>query len=208
MSPALPTEGLDQELLALVNQAGRKGWTDAAFDVVYRRYHKRLLSFFRRHVDRVEVAKELVQDVMMNVYKAPGTFDTLPHFEAWLTTVARNVLKNHWRSESAGKRQGTDVPLAELERDRGEERNRPSPGKPPEPVLLAAIVQSEARAKVAKALLKLPSGMRNVAVLRFQQDRGYEEIARILGVSISTVKSQLHEAKKRLRELLAEPTED
>lgn len=208
MSSAPPAEELDQELLALVNQAGRKGWTDAAFGPVYRRYHPHFLSYFRRRVDRVEVAKELAQDTMMNVFKSPGTFDSLPRFEAWMTTVARNVLKNHWRSGATGKRQGMDVPLDELEGDRGEKPKRPSPGKPPEPVLLAAMVQSEERVKVAKALLELPSGMRNVAVLRFEQDRGYEEIARILGVSINTVKSQLHEAKKRLRQLLGEPPED
>jgi RNA polymerase sigma factor (sigma-70 family) len=50
--------------------------------------------------------------------------------------------------------------------------------------------------------------MRNVAVLRYKQSRGYDEIGKLLGVSISTVKSQLHDAKKRLAELLGERSEE
>jgi RNA polymerase sigma factor (sigma-70 family) len=46
--------------------------------------------------------------------------------------------------------------------------------------------------------------MRQCVHLRAGQERSYQEIADLLGVSIDTVKSQLHQAKGRLRELLGE----
>jgi RNA polymerase sigma-70 factor (ECF subfamily) len=197
MSPALPTEGLDQELLALVNQAGRDGWTDATFEAIYRRYHKRFLSSFLRQVHRPDVAQELTQDLMMNIARSSGRFDALPLFEAWMTTVAQNVLKNHWRSSGTQKRKGTEVADDEAAGERGQL---------PDPFDEAA--RSERAAKVTKALAQLPKAMRNAAVLRYRQDRSYEEIAKLLGVSTNTVKSHLFDARARLTELLGDLAED
>lgn len=208
MLSAPPAEGLDQDLLALANQAGREGWTDATFGPVYRRYYPRFLSYLRRQVNRPEVAKELAQEVMMNVFKAPACFDSLPLFEGWMTTVAQNVLRNHWRSVNAQKRQGTEVPAEEMARQGGEEQAAVSPEGEPVPDPLEEVLRLERQLSVARALQQLPPKMRNVAVLRYKQDRGYEEIGKILGVSVSTVKSQLHDAKKRLAELLGERAEE
>ncbi|HSG39856.1 MAG TPA: RNA polymerase sigma factor [Thermoanaerobaculia bacterium] len=194
--------------MALANQAGREGWTNATFEPVYRRYHPRFLSYLRRHVNRPEVAKELAQEVMMNVFKAPGCFDSLPSFEAWMTTIAQNVLKNHWRGANTLKRQGAEVAVEELARKGGEGPATAVWERESLPDPLEEVLRLERQVEVARALEQLPPKMRNVAVLRFKQDRGYEEIARILGVSVSTVKSQLHEAKKRLAELLSEQSEE
>jgi RNA polymerase sigma-70 factor (ECF subfamily) len=202
-----PAEGPDQDLLALVNQAGREGWTDATFAPIYRRYHQRCLGSLCRRVDR-PVAAELAQEVMMNVFKASGCFDALSQFEAWLTLVTQNVLKNHWRSLNAGKRKAREVPDEALEDQDGGARDLSTPASMPLPDPLEEVLRAERKVRVAKALLQLPPGMRNVAVLRFRQNRGYDEIAKILGVSVNTVKSQIHEAKKRLAELLAEDAEE
>ncbi len=201
MLSASPVEDPDRELLALVNQAGQEGWSDATFTPVYRRYYPRFLTFFRRRVDLPEVAKELAQETMMNVFKASGSFDGLPRFEAWMTMIAQNVLKNHWRGLGALKRQGREVPAEEIEERPGEEPSGALPeAQVPDP--LEEVLRLEEQVRLAKALQQLPAKMRNVAVLRFRQNRGYDEIAKILGVSVSTVKSQLHDAKKRLAEIL------
>lgn len=200
--------GIDQDLLALANRAGREGWTEATFEPVYRRYHPRFLSYLRRRVDRPEVAKELAQEAMINIYKAPACFESLAAFEGWMTTVAQNVLKNHWRSVGTKKRQGTEVSAEDLAFQGGEEPAAASWGgeSPPDP--LEEVLRLERQVRVARALEQLPPKMRNIAVLRYRQGRSYEEIARITGVSVSTVKSQLHAAKTRLAELLAERVEE
>lgn len=202
-----PAEWLDQDLLALANQAGREGWTNATFEPIYRRYHPRFLSYLRREVGRPEIAKELAQEVMVNVFRARACFDSLPSFEAWMTTIAQNVLKNHWRSVSTQKRQATEVPAEELARQGGEALAAASWKGESLPDPLEEVLRLERQVRVARALEQLPPKMRNVAVLRYKQDRAYEEIARIVGVSVSTVKSQLNAAKTRLMELLSEPGE-
>lgn len=208
MLSAPPAEGLDQDLLALANQAGREGWTNATFEPIYRRYYPRFLIYLRRQVNRPEVAKELAQEVMMNVFKAPACFDSLPLFEGWMTAVAQNVLKNHWRSASTQKRQGTEILVEDLVRPGGEGPAAVLPEGDSVPDPLEEVLRLERQVSVARALQQLPPKMRNVAVLRYKQSRGYEEIAKILGVSVSTVKSQLHDAKKRLAELLGEGAEE
>lgn len=198
----------DQDLLALANRAAREGWTEATFEPVYRRYHPRFLGYLRRHVDRPEVAKELAQEVMMNIFRAPASFDSLPGFEAWMTTVAQNVLRNHWRGANTRKRQGAEVSTEELARQGGEEPAAASWGGESLPDPLEEVLRLERRVGVAKALEQLPPKMRNIAVLRYKQGLSYEEIARIVGVSVSTVKSQIHAAKTKLAELLGERVED
>jgi RNA polymerase sigma-70 factor, ECF subfamily len=207
MLSAPSAKGFDQDLLALANQAGREGWTDATFEPIYRRYYPRFLNYLRRQVSRPEVAKELAQEVMMNVFKAPASFDSLPRFEAWMTTIAQNVLKNHWRTVNAQKRQGAEATAEELSRQGGEESAAGFPEREPVPDPLEEVLRLERQVRVARALEQLPPKMRNVAVLRYKQGCGYDEIGRILGVSVSTVKSQLHDAKKRLAELLGEHSE-
>lgn len=204
----MPSAPPDQDLLALANRAGQEGWTNATFEPVYRRYHPRFLSYLRRHVDRPEVAKELAQEVMMNVFKARASFDSLPDFEAWMTTIAQNVLRNHWRGANTRKRHGAEVSTEELVRQGGEEPVAASWEGESLPDPLEEVLRLERQVRVARALEQLPSKMRNVAVLRYKQGRAYEEIARIVGVSVSTVKSQLHAAKTKLAELLGERAED
>ena len=125
-----------------------------------------------------------------------------------MTTVAQNVLRNHWRSINARKRQGMEVPAEELAGQGGEEPAAASPEREPVHDPLEEVLRLERQVRVAKALAQLPAKMRNVAVLRYRQGLGYEEIASVLRVSVSTVKSQLHEAKKRLAELLGERSKE
>ncbi|MDP9121084.1 MAG: RNA polymerase sigma factor [Acidobacteriota bacterium] len=196
----------DATLLSLVNRAGQVGWTDAAFEPLFRRYHPRLLGFFRRRLDRLEIAEELVQEVLLNVARSSATFASLSLFEAWLTEIAHNVLRNHRRASGAQKRQGLEVPAEQLEGSRAETQPLAIPWMMPLRSPLDDVLASEEQLKVARALDLLPPAMRNVAVLRFTHDRKYEEIAGILGASVNTVKSQLHAARRRLADLLGGKT--
>ena len=66
------------------------------------------------------------------------------------------------------------------------------------------MVEWERRGAVQRAIDSLPEDYRDVIVLRFMEDLTYDEIARHLGVPVSTVETRLHRAKKQLRELLRE----
>ena len=67
-----------------------------------------------------------------------------------------------------------------------------------------SVARRELLAAVEQAIERLPEDYRAVIVLRFMEDLTYDEIARHLGVPVSTVETRLHRAKKQLRELLRE----
>jgi RNA polymerase sigma-70 factor (ECF subfamily) len=62
----------------------------------------------------------------------------------------------------------------------------------------------EQQSTVRRAIERLPRDYRDVVVLRYMEDLTYDEIARHLGVPVSTIETRLHRAKKQLRQLLQE----
>ncbi len=64
----------------------------------------------------------------------------------------------------------------------------------------------ELRDRLGKALARLPAETRFLIAAHYFSGRRYEELAEVLGVPLGTVKTQLHRAKRRLRELLEEPS--
>src|SRR5947207_980476 len=62
----------------------------------------------------------------------------------------------------------------------------------------------QGRGEAQRAIDSLPEEYRDVVVLRFMDDLTYDEIARHLGVPVSTIETRLHRAKKQLRRLLRE----
>jgi RNA polymerase sigma-70 factor, ECF subfamily len=64
--------------------------------------------------------------------------------------------------------------------------------------------QWERSGAVRRAIQALPPDYRDAIVLRYMEDLSYDEIARHLGVPVSTVETRLHRAKKQLRQLLQE----
>ena len=68
------------------------------------------------------------------------------------------------------------------------------------------LIRAEQQEEFMKTLNRLPEIHRSALLLHFLEDISLDEIARITGVSVGTVKSRLHYAKKSLRTLLAERT--
>jgi RNA polymerase sigma-70 factor (ECF subfamily) len=71
-----------------------------------------------------------------------------------------------------------------------------------EPSALESLIARERREKLRAALQKLPAQMRTCCILRYERGLKYQEIAKIMKISIETVKAHLHQARKRLIETL------
>lgn len=155
----------------------------------------------RRFVDE-EIARELAQEVFVNLFDSAATFGSVPSFEGFLAGITGNVLKNYWRSTGTQKRKGQEEPIETLQAQPALEKKAIETLGPRADDPLAEAIRNENRQRVKHALAELPTRMRAVAMLRYAQERTYEEIATILDVSINTVKSQLFEARKRLIEKL------
>ncbi len=130
-----------------------------------------------------EDAREIVQTVFLKAWRKLETFDRRHRFFSWIYRIMVNETLN-----LIARRAPLD-PLPEGVRD---------PGPAPED----DYARAETGALVQAALLELPPRQREVIVLRHFQDLSYREMGDLLGVPEKTVKSRLHDSRRRLEGLL------
>ena len=159
----------------------------AAFERLYRSTAPRIHTLARRLGGRGH-ADELVQIVYVRAWRKLGTFRGDSLFSTWLERLALNaILGERARSRATAERERRSADSAR-ELAAAVDR-RPEAGSVRELDLEAA-------------LLELPDGAREVFVLHDVEGQPHAEIARALGITIGTSKSQLHRARLLLREAL------
>ncbi len=171
-------------------QAGR----DDAFEKLFREFFAPIHNFFTRLGCVPEESSDLAQETFLRAYRSFDGFRGDSKRSTWLFTIAKNVWRNHLRSAGTAKRAAAEVPLPDG--DQAPAVDGPMP--------LEDVIQVESRELVRSAISSLPPQMRRCVSLRVYQDMKFREIAEILDVTVSTAKSQLTLAKRRLRSLLAE----
>jgi RNA polymerase sigma-70 factor (ECF subfamily) len=132
-------------------------------------------------------AEDAAQDAMIKAFRALGRFRAGAPFRPWLLTIVANEARN--RRRSSGRRESLALRAA---------AEVPSGGAAPSPE--GALVASEERAELLRAVEALPDEHRLVVACRFFLDLSEEETAAVLGLRRGTVKSRLSRALDRLRE--------
>jgi RNA polymerase sigma factor (sigma-70 family) len=170
------------------------------FDQLFLNYYRSVVYFFARRGVPPDECPDLTQETFLRVYKGMHRLRDADAAKSFLFTTAVNLWRNEVRNRSAAKRKGTEVPLDEAVAPpvRG-----PVAGTQPATPESAALSR-EREVILHDALQKLPPRMRRCVMMRLNQDLKYREIAVILLISVDTVKAQLHQARRRLEELLGE----
>jgi RNA polymerase sigma-70 factor (ECF subfamily) len=200
--PAATASQEDEAILAAVRSL-QAGAGSEAFAPIYRRFLRPLTTFFANRPALKDQADDLAQDTLLHVYKKIGQYRFEAAFSTWVRQIAENRWKNAMRDLQAAKR---GAPVESLDsvskgREGREEDESPSmadPAPTPEERALAA----EQERVVRSAIEELPAGMRLCAELRLGSDLKYREISDVTGIGLDTVRSQLFEARKRLRPIL------
>ena len=172
--------------------------------LVFCKYQRRVQRFFQSKGILPEEARDLTQETFLRVFRGEAKLDNRLQLEAWLFEIASNVRANALRAKATLKRAATVVSLDE-----------PHPEGEPKEVAnlallageqdaLASAISREQLEILRQALAELPEQMRQCVRFRLQDDLKYKEIAEVMKISIETVKSHLHQAKKHLR-LILEP---
>ncbi len=184
---------------ALLNRWRAGGAEDrrAAFDELYRRYHRKVYSTARHVTGDSNAAADVTQETFLQVFEKFDTFESRSSFSSWLYRIAVNCAGEHRRKHrknpvplpGAAATPRTDGQAAELERD----RRRPDAGDP----------AGETSGEVQDALQQLSPKLRTVVVLRYVEGLSYEEVAEVLACSVGTVKSRLNRAHEALEQWLA-----
>ena len=161
-----------------------------AFTTLVEKYQKRVHALAWRKTEDFHVAEEITQDTFLRAYKKLGTLKNPNLFAGWLYVIA-NRLCNTWFEKKAPDMQSLEtVPTVQLE----EHVYSDYTAKQREELA------SEKRVDLVKRLLqKLPESERIVITLHYLAGSSVKEISEFLGVSLNTVKSRLHRARKRLQ---------
>jgi RNA polymerase sigma-70 factor (ECF subfamily) len=173
------------------------------FERLHERFHPRLFRYFFRKGIEPALCEELTQEVFVRVLTNLQGFERRSRFARWLFQIARRLYASEIRRTRTDMRSAFEVPLQEEHDTEDEDERRPAPalaGKERNPEEEAQ--HHEEVAALRKALATLPPQMRTCVLLRLYQDLKYREIAETLHVSIDTVKSQIGNAKIRLRKIL------
>ncbi|NNE99903.1 MAG: RNA polymerase sigma factor [Pyrinomonadaceae bacterium] len=159
-----------------------------AFEMLYTKYHRRAYSLCLRMTNSVSEAEDLTQEAFIQLFRKVGSFRGDSAFTTWFHRLTVNQVLMHFRKRSYKNEKTTEdgeVP----------EHLIPQPkGKANLPILN--------RIDINNAVSQLPPGYRSVFLLHDVEGFEHSEVARMLGVSIGTSKSQLHKARLKLRGLL------
>lgn len=167
------------------------------FDRMYNTYYRRMVAYFCR-VFRVSEAdaKDLTQDAFLRFYRAMDDYDGVAEW-ALLEKIAQNVGLNRVRSVNTIKR--GSVRPASL--DDGELLKEPVDTSHKHPI--DTMIETEQLKRMYEAIKGLSAGERQCIQL-WLQDYGSEEIAQLLRISVTAVKSRIRDAKRALREKLGD----
>jgi RNA polymerase sigma-70 factor, ECF subfamily len=162
----------------------------AAWDALFRRYQLPLYVYVIELLHNEQTALDVVQETFINATRYINSLRDDRKFGSWLFSIAHQKCQQHWR-----KPQRTE-PLDENFGEMSADEFAPD----------ELLIHTEQQEEFMNLLNRLPEIHRSVLLLHFLEEFSLEEIASVTGVSIGTVKSRLHYAKKALRALLTERT--
>ena len=130
------------------------------------------------------MAEDLVANAFLKAWRAaPGYRAGSDRFRRWIFTIARNELRDYWRSNQRT--------LPFLDRDVEDESATAEPG-----------LSAELRVHVERAMQILTDDQRQVVVLRYFNNKSHEEIGRILGKREGAVRSTLLRALRHMQKVM------
>ena len=132
--------------------------------------------------------------MFVRVYQSASRYQVSAKFSTWIFTIARHVCLNEIRRRSRHPAQSIESSLPESDEPATRQFEDQKTFTPPQ-----AILHRELEVKIQHALDQLPEKQRLAILLCRQDDLSYEEIARVLGLSLSATKSLIHRARETLK---------
>ncbi len=167
-----------------------------AFRTLVERYQGVVLNCVFRFVRDRETAKDLTQEVFMEVYESLPSFRGEAALSTWIYRIAVTRSLNHLKSAQRKKRFAFLTSLF----GEGQETIQVAADAGDDP---AAIAENQERARILhEALAALPETQRVAFTLSKVDGMSYKEIALVMNVSLPAVESSIHRARLRLRSLL------
>lgn len=139
-------------------------------------------------------AEDLAQQVFLRLWKSRERYKPAAKFTTFLYTITRNLVFNESRRKSRRKESSLDAQKEDFALEIPANPNQ----QPDNEQLMTELGEA-----IDQAIAELPEKQRMAVILRRYQNLPYEEIATVLDLTVSAVKSQLFRARTTLRESLA-----
>ena len=160
---------------------------ESAFEQIYHQYKRPLYHFALRYLKDKALAEDAVQDVFVNLWKRKDTLDEELSVRGFLYTCMKRHALNILRTE------GNRIRVAALSvADQSTDKNFTEQD----------VAFNESKSLLEKGLQSLTDHKKKIFRLSFEQGCSHREIASRLGISEHTVRSQLSQSNKILREYL------
>lgn len=162
-------------------------------DRLIEQYQYRLFRYLLYICGDRETAEDLFQETWIRVLDRGHQYDSKSRFDTWLFAIARHLVIDLQRRKKPQSLDALTHP---------DQQSPIDLAAPNSPSALDLITNRETEMSLQESIARLPAIYREVLVLRFQEDMALEEIAKVLGAPVSTVKSRLYRGLQMLRELL------
>jgi len=169
-----------------------------AFDELVERYHGKIYGLTYNMTSNREDAEDLTQEVFVKAFKALPRFKGKSSFYTWLYRIAVNKTINYRKKRNRKRALSLDQFDQEIKTDEVY-HDLTSKGSP-----LRNVSLTELQKKMNEALQSLSEKHRTVVVLHDMQGIPHEEIAKMVGASVGTIRSRLFYARRQMQAELAE----
>ena len=160
-----------------------------SWDTLFRRYQLPLYAYVVELVQNEQASLDIVQETFISAVRHIADLRDDEKFGSWLFGIAHQKCVQHWR-----RNHRTAAAFDELAETSVDDVELP----------FEMLIREEDEAELMRLVHQLPVAQRCVLLLHFLEDFSLEEVARITGVPIGTVKSRLHYAKLALKKVIGE----
>lgn len=179
---------IDQDLELMLRV---RGGDAESFELLLRRHRTSLVNYFCRMVRDPGLAEDLAQEVFLRVYQARHRYQAEARFTTWLYRIATNLALNAIRDRK---------PVSSADESTGSE-GEPAASRLTDsrPSVEQQLIELDRQRLIRQAIEALPGNQRAAVILHKYQEVDYQQIAKVLGVSVSAAKSLLFRAYESLR---------
>lgn len=186
-----------KELEIKLIKKARQGDT-RAFEQLIKKHESKIYNLLLGMSGNSASAEDLFQETFLTAWRKIKTFRGESDFSTWLYRIAFNNVLMKRRKKKKINTVSIDTPIfiagKETSRDFADDwSKRPA----------ASLENDELKSRISKAIKALPEKYRKILILRDVEDLSNEEVAGILKISLSSVKSRLHRARFFLRNYLS-----
>ncbi|MBL9167958.1 MAG: sigma-70 family RNA polymerase sigma factor [Verrucomicrobiales bacterium] len=182
----------DATLMVQVREGDRE-----AFEALVTKYRQPVLNFVARTLRDEAEAEDIAQQTFVQVWKSAARYEASARFTTWLFTIARNLCLNEIRRRSRHPADSLDTS------DRpGDDQPAPQYADPKAPSAPDHLSSVELADKVEEAIRDLPETQRTALLLCREDELSYEQMAQILGITLSATKSIIFRGRETLKQRL------